>query len=158
MDEIWKTLVGLWWEKEKACAFAGPSRGYTEGRPIQVSEWVRYARKAPVKPPIDDVEAFGQKWWEWWVLMNPNWRERSSFAPRTHPRLEQTAGGEEWGAVDYSGPNRILNVLICLRWWKDAMGPNDDEEYWVEAVEDVIWALGQIRELTQSCSQQKASE
>ncbi|KAJ7693270.1 hypothetical protein B0H16DRAFT_1751590 [Mycena metata] len=151
MDDIWNTLVGLWWEKEKVCGFAGPTRGYTEGRPIQVSEWVRYARKALVKPAIDDVEAFGQKWWEWWILMNPNWRERSSFAPRTHPRLEQTAGGEEWGAVDYSGPNGILNVLICLRWWRDAMGPNDNEEYWVEAVEDVIWSLETI-------NQQKASE
>ncbi|KAJ7016638.1 hypothetical protein C8F04DRAFT_885197, partial [Mycena alexandri] len=135
MDEMWKRLVGLWWEKEKARAFAGPSRGYTEGRPIQVSEWVRYARKAPVKPAIDDVEAFGQKWWEWWVMMSPNWPSHRE----THPRLLQTMGGEEWGAVDYSGPNGILNVLICLRWWRDAMGPNDDQDYWVEAVEDVIW-------------------
>ncbi|KAJ7018157.1 hypothetical protein C8F04DRAFT_977733 [Mycena alexandri] len=144
-ERVWETLVDLWWNKEQARGFVGPSRGFTEGRPIQVAEWVRYARKAPVKPPIDDVEAFGQMWWEWWVMMNPNWRAHTSFEKRTHPRLEQTAGGEEWGAVDFSGPNGILNVLICLRWWRDAMGPEDDEDYWIEAVEDVIWALETIK-------------
>ncbi|KAJ7024471.1 hypothetical protein C8F04DRAFT_1270269 [Mycena alexandri] len=67
-------------------------------------------------------------------------------------------GGEEWGAVDYSGPNGILNVLICLRWWRDAMGPNDDQDYWVEAVEDVIWSLETINKDMALAAAEEASK
>ncbi|KAJ7779966.1 hypothetical protein B0H16DRAFT_1300114 [Mycena metata] len=139
--ELWKKLVGLWWAKELARKFQGPTRGFTEGRPLQVYNWVHYARRAPVKPAITDVKKFGKQWWDWWMLMNPNWR-----TPMRSGRLEQVRGGEGWAAVDHSGPNGILNAIICLRWWKDATedGNAEQEDEWEMAVREVIWVIEAI--------------
>ncbi|KAJ7715643.1 hypothetical protein B0H16DRAFT_1805044 [Mycena metata] len=139
---VWTKLVGLWWAKEVSRKFKGPTRGHTEGRPIQVGNWIQYARKGPPKPAITDVEQFGKEWWDWWRLMNPNWRQ-----PLRSGRLEQARGGEEWDSVDLSGPNGVLNAIICLRWWKDTLEGNEDEEQeikWQIAVEEVIWVIEAI--------------
>ncbi|KAJ7720534.1 hypothetical protein B0H16DRAFT_1336020 [Mycena metata] len=140
--EFWTKLLDLWWAKEVTRKFKGPARGHTDGRPIQVGNWIQYARRGVVKPAIADVKRFGQEWWDWWLLMNPNWRQSLPLG-----RLEQARGGEGWDAVDHSGPNGILNAIICLRWWKDALeqGNAEQEKEWKLAVNEVIWVIEAIK-------------
>ncbi|KAJ7015760.1 hypothetical protein C8F04DRAFT_985006, partial [Mycena alexandri] len=86
-------------------------------------------------PAVTDVYAFAAQWWVWWVSINPAWRERVG------DRLAK-AGEGDWKSVAQTGPNGMLNVLICLRWWYDTL-KNDASEIvkWKEAVDDVEWAM-----------------
>ncbi|KAJ7838567.1 hypothetical protein B0H13DRAFT_1650609 [Mycena leptocephala] len=125
----------LWWAKEESRRFQGPARGHTTGRPKQVANWIQYVRKGPAKPEITDAHAFGEQWWGWWMRMNPEWRGTTDTG-----RPQKIQVGEEWDELDYSGPNGVLNAIICLRWWRDAIGEGN-EEGWKEAAEEVSWVM-----------------
>ena len=43
-----------------------------------------------------------------------------------------------------TGPNGHLNVLVCLRWWRNALRDDTDVGGWDTAVADVKWALEQL--------------
>ncbi|KAJ7715061.1 hypothetical protein B0H16DRAFT_1340274 [Mycena metata] len=135
----WAGLVDLWWAYEKAGKFVGLAKGKgTAKRPKEVSGWVSRARSEGPHPAIGDVYAFAAQWWIWWVSINPAWRER------VEGRLVK-AGNGDWESVAQTGPNEMLNVLICLRWWYDGL-KNDAPAIlkWKEAVEDVQWAMQAI--------------
>ncbi|KAJ6517935.1 hypothetical protein C8R47DRAFT_933869, partial [Mycena vitilis] len=136
--QLWEEAVDLWWAHEKAAAFDGPGKGpMPKMRPKQVAGWVARARTGGPNPPVDDVISFSVAWWKWWVAINPPWRQTDDGR-----RLKKEGGGE-WGAAAQTGPNGFLSVLVCLRWWRDAV--RGDEKEWKEAVEDVVWALREIR-------------
>ncbi|KAJ7015993.1 hypothetical protein C8F04DRAFT_919604, partial [Mycena alexandri] len=76
-----------------------------------------------------------------WVEINPKWRTRTAGVAT---RLEKEGEGD-WASVASTGPNGILNILICLRWWRDALSGDEAEiGRWKEALEDVVWALERI--------------
>ncbi|KAJ7718485.1 hypothetical protein DFH07DRAFT_683346, partial [Mycena maculata] len=97
-------------------------------RPHQVKDWVSRARK--YVPIIEDADAFGRIWWEWWTDISPPWRKS------TKP-MGRNSGGD-WTVLDIAGPNGFLNVLACLKWWFDKDASSSG---WAEAVDDVTWAL-----------------
>jgi hypothetical protein len=78
--------------------------------------------------------AWSAQWWAWWADINPEWRVQTEGK-----RLEKGGVGE-WTKLDIGGPNGLLNVLMCLRWWRNAM-PETHMADWVDAIEDVHWAL-----------------
>ncbi|KAJ7448163.1 hypothetical protein FB451DRAFT_1053973, partial [Mycena latifolia] len=133
--EMWAVILEMWWERETAHQFQGPARGHTEGRPEQVARWTARARKGGPKPPIEDAGAFGKLWWKWYVVMNPEWRLASNMG-----RLDKLEDQEDWGALGNTGPNGMLNMLICLRWWCDALEEGDALAYQA-ALEEVYWGL-----------------
>jgi hypothetical protein len=45
----------------------------------------------------------------------------------------------DWTLLDLPGPNRFLNVLICLKWWRERL--EGETKKWRDAVEDVKWVL-----------------
>lgn len=47
-----------------------------------------------------------------------------------------------WGDLDFPGPNGFLNVVVCLKWWRDKLKEESTE--WREAVEDVTWVLSRM--------------
>ncbi|KAJ7801747.1 hypothetical protein B0H14DRAFT_2309729, partial [Mycena olivaceomarginata] len=97
-------------------------------RPTEVKDWIARARK--YTPVIASAEAFGKGWWVWWLDINPVWRGKE------RPLSWET---EEWDCLDLYGLNGFLNVLIALKWWRDAMdeaSPDLDE-----AIADVTWVL-----------------
>lgn len=49
---------------------------------------------------------------------------------------------EGWGHLDTTGLNGMLNVLISVRWWKDALG-EETAPKWDAAVTEVSSALKQ---------------
>ncbi|KAJ7473235.1 hypothetical protein FB451DRAFT_1035848 [Mycena latifolia] len=134
--ELWAAIMEMWWEREVANGFQGPARGHTDGRPEQIANWTARARKGGAKPPIKSAEEFGKQWWKWYVAMNPRWRLESNTG-----RLDKYEDREEWAALAYTGPNGMLNALICLRWWRDKLEDGNQEAY-QEALEEVYWVLG----------------
>ncbi|KAK7008529.1 hypothetical protein R3P38DRAFT_2475336, partial [Favolaschia claudopus] len=137
--EQWNKLVNLWWMFEVNADFDGPAKGMgTKERPSEVKGWIQRKRVGGPQPRLTDVFGFSVTWWLWWVAINPQWRTRSANGRR----LER-AGEGDWSALrSQTGPNGLLNALICLRWWKDAERiPCGD---WDEAVEDMLWVLQRL--------------
>ncbi|KAJ7164816.1 hypothetical protein C8R43DRAFT_878563 [Mycena crocata] len=140
--DAWAELVGLWWQHEKAAGFDGPKKGKNvKMRPEEVKGWVGRARQGGPSPPIGDLYAFITVWWRWWVSINPGWRARKG----TPERLERTGEGD-WSCLSgETGPNGLLNVLVCLRWWRDLLRGDLDAAGWDDAVSDVLWVLKGLR-------------
>ncbi|KAJ6571545.1 hypothetical protein B0H19DRAFT_935544, partial [Mycena capillaripes] len=97
-------------------------------RPPQVGAWVQRARSGI--PDIKDVAKFTEGWAVWWQDINPAWRKA------TIPMPKQDGS---WECMDVPGPNGFLNVLICLKWWRERL--REESKEWVDAVEDVSWVL-----------------
>ncbi|KAJ7236772.1 hypothetical protein C8J57DRAFT_964787, partial [Mycena rebaudengoi] len=94
--------------------------------------WIKNARKSGTVKVID-VYAFAVEWWAWWASINPKWCRRTDAG-----RLERTGEGA-WDVLDLGGPNGFLNVLICLWWWRDVLGSDEQVKEWTVAVADVQW-------------------
>ncbi|KAJ7830045.1 hypothetical protein B0H14DRAFT_2366100, partial [Mycena olivaceomarginata] len=104
-------------------------------RPKEIADWVGRARN--YTPAIADAEEFGKRFWGWWLDINPAWR--------TEERPMKREGGSV--VVDSGLPwpeTGFLNVLMCLKWWHDAM--KEATLDWEDAVDDVSWVLGQMKE------------
>ncbi|KAJ7818015.1 hypothetical protein B0H13DRAFT_1471503, partial [Mycena leptocephala] len=135
---LWEAVVDMWWANEKEATFEGPAKGaMAKMRPKQVGGWISRARQGGPVPAITDVYAFAAGWWKWWEAINPSWRKCDAGG-----RLKKEGDGD-WGSIAQTGPNGMLNVLICLRWWRDAL--RGDLGGWEEALQDVEWALKGIR-------------
>jgi hypothetical protein len=44
-----------------------------------------------------------------------------------------------WECLDIAGPNGFLNIVICLKWWRERLEEESIE--WRDAVQDVTWVL-----------------
>ncbi|KAJ7695248.1 hypothetical protein B0H14DRAFT_2238030, partial [Mycena olivaceomarginata] len=128
----WPALVGVWWKREEKVGFEGTKQGHpARKRPTEVKDWIARARKHT--PVIASAEAFGKGWWVWWLDINPAWRGEE------RPMSRETG---EWDCLDLYGPNGFLNVLIALKWWRDAMDEASPD--WDEAIADVTWVLREM--------------
>ncbi|KAJ7752155.1 hypothetical protein B0H16DRAFT_1460123 [Mycena metata] len=95
----------------------------TKNQPKEVSDWVSRARN--YTPAVNAPDDLGNRWWVWWNDINLTWRETTCPMERT------------------TGPNGFLNILMVLKWWRDAMKEVSPD--WEEAVGDVTWVLHQMR-------------
>ncbi|KAJ7348995.1 hypothetical protein DFH08DRAFT_998340 [Mycena albidolilacea] len=108
--DSWSTLVQLWWSREEEAGFVGGKQSWpAKKRPQAVSDWVGRARN--YTPDVKDASAFGKEFW----------------------------GPSDWVCMEYKGQNGFLNVLMLLKWWRDAM--KDASPDWEEAMDDVTWVL-----------------
>ncbi|KAJ7787482.1 hypothetical protein B0H14DRAFT_2269848, partial [Mycena olivaceomarginata] len=98
-------------------------------RPQEVGDWVARARNHT--PTIANADNFGKGFWAWWVDINPTWRNEQ--------RPMKREGASSWSSLDIHGQNGFLNLLMCLKWWHDAMEVQSPD--WEEAVDDVTWVL-----------------
>ncbi|KAJ7608079.1 hypothetical protein DFH06DRAFT_943675, partial [Mycena polygramma] len=134
---VWENVVELWWRREKAAGFSGPPKGAKANlRPKEVKGWVARARTGGPSPAIVDAIGFSVDWWKWWVAINPPWRQLEGGR-----RLKQEGEGN-WESAAQTGPNGMLNVLVCLRWWRDVL--RNDLGDWEEALVDVEWLLKEV--------------
>ena len=61
------------------------------------------------------------------------------------PRMDLTTA--DWLSVARTGPTGLLLVIVSLAWWSHhVQGPGQMKEF-LDAVEDVLWALTQIASL-----------
>ncbi|KAJ7337612.1 hypothetical protein DFH08DRAFT_639345, partial [Mycena albidolilacea] len=123
----WMEMVEVWFQCKEKKGFVSPTKGVAAKlRPVQVGAWVQRARTG--KPDIKDVEEFAASWTKWWQEINPPWRKGIVPMPCTDGC---------WSSMDLPGPNGFLNVLICLKWWRERL--QEESEGWKEAVGDVKW-------------------
>jgi hypothetical protein len=90
-------------------------------------------------PRLEHIEEFGGHWNTWWQAMQPSWRGESLS------RVIPPEGG--WSHLLCGGPNGFLTVILALAWWiqGDSRGTGTDLSQIEAAVEDVSWALVQLR-------------
>ncbi|KAJ7642655.1 hypothetical protein DFH06DRAFT_1334041 [Mycena polygramma] len=118
--EKWEKVVELWWTRETAAAFGGPPKGAKPNlRPKEVKGWVARARTGGPSPAIVDVYSFAADWW----------------------KCLKKEGEGDWGSAAHTGPNGMLNVLVCLHWWRDVLRGEFGD--WEEALADVEWVLNE---------------
>ncbi|KAJ7075457.1 hypothetical protein B0H15DRAFT_754906, partial [Mycena belliarum] len=106
-----------------------------KGRPAEVGWWIGRARARA--PTISNADKFGSTLKQWWSSVNPAWR-------RGGGNMLKRQEGESWDALQVPGVNGMLGILVCLKWWRDALGREGPLEEWDVLVDDVAWALGQI--------------
>lgn len=97
----------------------------------EVSGWVKNAHAVSFDPALD-LKKFVPQWQAWWKAINPKWRLRDDELVKE--------GVESWDEMRKPGQNGFLNILICLLWWREALGDADLAD-WTAAVEDVEWVL-----------------
>ncbi|KAJ7017584.1 hypothetical protein C8F04DRAFT_883777, partial [Mycena alexandri] len=102
-------------------------------RPKEVGDWVARARNHT--PTISSADELGNRWWAWWIDINPSWRAEGG-----RPMIRKSR--QAWKTMDIGGQNGFLNVLMVLKWWRDAMRVASPD--WEEAVGDVTWVLQEI--------------
>ncbi|KAJ7721060.1 hypothetical protein DFH07DRAFT_760629 [Mycena maculata] len=131
MGEQWEKAVALWWAIEESTEFETKVRSLpTPNRPAQVGAWVKTARS---KTPGVTLPTFSKEWKAWWCAINPSWRRRNGELVRE--------GTGPWKVLRHPGPNGLLNILVCLKWWHGELETDGPNEEWNGAVEDVVWAL-----------------
>ncbi|KAK6972149.1 hypothetical protein R3P38DRAFT_2585172 [Favolaschia claudopus] len=140
----WDKVVALWWKLEEAANFTGPAKGMgTKDRPTVVKGWINRARVGGPQPAIKDSFGFDVSWWKYWAGMNPAWRIEGK---------KKGEGEGDWDTLrKQTGKNGLLNVLICLRWWRDAFEIRNAAEWgervasdWKDAVADVLWVMERL--------------
>ncbi|KAJ6533823.1 hypothetical protein DFH09DRAFT_844047, partial [Mycena vulgaris] len=100
--------------------------------PKQVGVWVKNAR---IGTPVLVIEKFIEEWGVWWMDIQPKWRIRDGELV-----TDGTTGS--WDALRCPGPNGLLNVLMCLKWWRAAL--ERETMGWLSALGDVKWVLAQM--------------
>lgn len=109
----------------------------TYRRPKAVGWWSSRARPSKL-PPYDSLNSFKADIVEWWVAIQPGWRE---IQPGKVSRVEG-----DWERLYQPGINGLLNIIILAYWWARILTERDsvgDETYsWF--VSDVTWVLSQL--------------
>lgn len=106
----------------------------TTQRPGQVGYWMQHLRRDLKKSPaIEDVAAFADAWWTWWIALQPDWRVTDADGHL----LQEDAG--DWQRLRCPGKNGIFLILLSLLWWKQT--GSEECVRWQQATADVTWTL-----------------
>ncbi|TDL13240.1 hypothetical protein BD410DRAFT_735583, partial [Rickenella mellea] len=107
----------------------------TMHRPSQVSYWVGRARTKA--PPVDDVAKMETTWWAWWSNLQPAWRKLGDANEDGRVPLSPSVDGD-WAVLWSPGINGFYNIIMCLYWWRAALGSSATLDGWSAAVGDVV--------------------
>ncbi|KAF7378028.1 hypothetical protein MSAN_00226700 [Mycena sanguinolenta] len=133
--DSWTHLLSVWWRREEGAGFEGTTKSHAARmRPKEVGDWV--SRVHNHMPQIGNAEEFGKCFWTRWIQINPAWR--------TEGRPMKREGEMSWVGLDIHRQNGFLNVLMCLKWWHDAMDVSLPD--WEEAVDDITWVLERMND------------
>lgn len=114
---------------------------------MQVNYWVSRAR--PVRdymPPMKDFDDFVVAYRQWFDALNPSWRFKNNAGRWI------ASGNGDWDSFKKPGPNGLLSVLACLKWWIDEEQRLEKvSDSWVEAVADLVWVLLGLVETMPKC-------
>ncbi|KDR77387.1 hypothetical protein GALMADRAFT_1326101 [Galerina marginata CBS 339.88] len=132
-DVAWQNLVTRFVEFEKH----GPPAGNlsTKQRPQQVSDWIKSKKKDVV--PTLQVSSYGKLFKDWWMAMQPAWRNLGGQLVRGIPQ------GESLQALRKGGTAGIYVVVVSLSWWLKAQNAERDVEAWA-LVDDLSWVIQEL--------------
>lgn len=75
-------------------------------------------------------------WWAWWAGIQPNGRGGLLL------RIDQNL---DWSCLRVAGINGLISVIAVLLWWGiKVLDGGDRRVRWLEAVDDVCWALSRM--------------
>jgi hypothetical protein len=111
----------------------------TKLRPREVSDWIRSKKKSAV--PSLNVGSYGKLFKEWWMMMQPAWRNKGG------PLVRDVLQGETWQTLKKGGSAGIYVVIIALSWWVKAEYSEHNKheiDVWM-LVDDLSWVIQQMR-------------
>ena len=87
-----------------------------------------------------DIDDFATDWWQWWEILQPDWRGDGLDFLRDIPE------GASWAEIRKGGPNSFFIILLSIVWWGVAVQDQNSgiQNDWFDAYEDVNWVLDSI--------------
>ncbi|KAJ7887728.1 hypothetical protein B0H13DRAFT_1627396, partial [Mycena leptocephala] len=114
----------------------------SEGRPVQLHDWIRTGCTRSKKIPVVlDVAKYADEWQGWWDSLQPEWRTKTRNGKWMVGGDASYGGNTEWGVLDRPGPNGCLSVVASLYFWGVCEQPAAVKERWMDSVQDVSWIL-----------------
>jgi hypothetical protein len=126
----WARLVHSWAAFEVSAGHNDTDLGKAN-RPKLIGDWIQRKRSPTWRPPIENVDAYGEQFTKWWFGLQPEWRRSEDGKVL----VESVAG--DWSAMKRSGKNGLLSVLAALFYWGlNAEDKTDIRKKWCLAVAD----------------------
>ncbi|KAK7461255.1 hypothetical protein VKT23_008430 [Stygiomarasmius scandens] len=130
---LWRKILVLWVSLERKYGWANPdgqNAFYTPtGRPTIVSTWSKERKKIRSSPPekMEDVDDFCGIWWDWWSILNPEWRTRD-YKGRIVTDGNEGKEKDRWEVMKKPGQCGILSTSgMGESTDRRALGPHQDE-------------------------------
>lgn len=139
-------VLSLLCSLESAYNFVNKTRGFsTTNRPAELGKWVRDGRGRGPPPVVTNPVQFGEKWWAWWVSLQP--KCRGSSQP-----LKSVETTQDISCLSIAGANGMLGPVACLCWWGRALNESGAGGWtsWNEAIADITLVLLALIDRTHS--------
>ena len=138
MGEKWMELVRLWASFEAHSQYKEVEKLSPSKRPTAVSEWIGRARSGTWRPVINNRAKYVASFWEWWTLIQPDWRCEDGELVR-----ERLVGN--WEPLRRPGTNGIVSVMVALFYWGlEVLEDTRAQVGWSAAVEECLSAVRQL--------------
>jgi hypothetical protein len=110
----------------------------TDARPKEVGWWIKRNRLFTKLPVIEDCLEFEVAWMEWWVQMQPPWRNGEA--------LDRMAPADaDWEPIFRGGPIGFALVVAALSWWVSEVTEEGlDASGLMGAIDDVNWVVSKL--------------
>ena len=160
-NPIWKEILDDWTRLENRKGYSsGTEKLKAGGRPKCVSYWIQCARTAHPNLDnkqylIDDFDKYAAGFWEWWVSVQPSFREESVTKDGLlETKKPDSTIKDPWSGIDIAGQNGLVSALAALFFWgwrievmprdgyRNAQTRGAALEMWVKAAKDVRFVLG----------------
>ena len=145
LGESYTGLVEKWidFETENHWVPNNKSGFGPKSRPIEISAWIKSSRKREPCLTKDTVVGFANRFWDWWLKLQPTWR---CVSTKEHLRPVEIFG-DDWESLNRPGKNGWLCLLASVKWWGLALTQqNMDMEKelrndWLKAICDMTMML-----------------
>ncbi|THU93277.1 hypothetical protein K435DRAFT_670543 [Dendrothele bispora CBS 962.96] len=156
-NPTWVGALKEWVDVERKFQFENPkgTKAFfpSLGRPALVQWWSQNGKVVKASPPKDmvDAQTFGKQWWDWWSVINPEWRRRDGAGRVISDGYEgekEEKGKELWESFKKPGECGMLTVLLCLFYWYQQAKTEEERAEWMIALKDVAWVLERVNRNT----------
>lgn len=124
----YKRLLVCWarFEEHHSYENPSPSRALPKtNRPLEVEKWIKDGRRQ-YRPLLDNeakLSVFANNVQNWWSELKPS--EESQ---------------DDWGRLNYWGKNGWFSLVVCFRWWGDAIQDlnveHESKQRWITTLKD----------------------
>ncbi|EEB91808.1 hypothetical protein MPER_09777 [Moniliophthora perniciosa FA553] len=134
---VWQHILDQYFVLQGTYSFVNPDKNRLPAnlRPDEFSRWFKEGRKPDLPFNMRRLEPFTESLWEWWNVLNPDWRKRLEKG-----RMSRAKDGE-WDDLRYPGQNGLILPIVGLRWWFILEKKEHPSPDWNEMAQDVLWVL-----------------
>lgn len=120
-----------------------------QGRPQEVSYWIRCGRKAVPHHQLRDLTTLADIWCAHWKSLQLEWRGVTNLKGPISHLYRQDGDGDrdrDWGVLSIRGANGVITAITGLAFWgySSLGGTHRQKDLWQDAVEDAKWVLQQM--------------